>query len=273
MCRRNFRVKEVNSLQEKQLIKWLKISCLLVSILILLIIVQMMEKFSSEISNKNTNPSINNSVVYQNYPETNYDAIDKISRSIVYFGNTKNGTGIIMLDDVNYYYVITAYHVIDEEKSPLKLKLYDGTEVEAIIIDKGTESDLSILGISKKEINNKVNVSVSNIRTEVEIKKGMPVLAVGNACGYGETISKGIVSGFKTTVINETTYKLIQTDAALNEGNSGGGLFDTNGNLIGMTIIKSNNELAEGMGFAVNLQTARSYIINIIAEFEEMNQS
>ena len=176
---------------------------------------------------------------------------------------TADGSGVIITSDG---YIITNDHVIDSARE-ITVVLNDGNSFEANIIGRVPYSDIALLKISPEYELTPINFSKSE-----EIKVGDWVIAVGNAYGLvgSPTVTAGIVSALERVVITEderTLTDMIQTDAAINEGNSGGALVNLQGELIGInsTILRD----AEGIGFAISSDLVSRYV-NDLLEFGEI---
>ena len=121
---------------------------------------------------------------------------------------------------------------------------------------ENVESDLATITVPLEKINEEVlnTIASAQLQTDDNLKVGEDVLAIGNALGTGLTSTTGIISGKEKTIKTEegkTLSNLIQTDAAINHGNSGGPLLDKSGNVIGICVAKAKDDDAEGIGFAI----------------------
>jgi serine protease Do len=157
------------------------------------------------------------------------------------------GTGII-IDPRGY--IVTNHHVV-EDVNFIRIKLYDGTSVNAQVVARSHEQDLALLKIDVAQ-----KLAVMPLGTAADVMVGETVVAIGNAYGYEHTVSMGIVSAVKrdVTLNKDVSYKsLIQTDASINPGNSGGPLLNVHGDLIGVNVaIRAG---AQGIGFAIPVDT------------------
>lgn len=177
-----------------------------------------------------------------------------------------SGSGIIVGKDDDYIYIATNNHVVDGAKS-VSVTFNDGTVYDAQV--KGTESDqdLAVVQVKASSLKNDTlsNIKVATLGDSNNIKVGEQAIAVGNALGYGTSVTVGIVSAKDREVTSEdVTMKLIQTDAAINPGNSGGALVDSTGAVIGINSAKYASEEVEGMGFAIPISKAIPTIKKII---------
>lgn len=180
------------------------------------------------------------------------------------------GTGILVSEDG---YILTNQHIVGNKYSKCYITLYDGREFKANVLWSDEDIDLAILKIDARGLKCVILGDSNNIRV------GENVYAIGNPVGFEfqRTVTSGIISGLNRTVKidneKEKTYMegLIQTDAPINVGNSGGPLINEKGEVIGINSIKI--ESAEGIGFAIPINMAKTIINTIIqnGEFEQVN--
>ncbi len=199
------------------------------------------------------------------------DAVEKASSSVVsvrvkskysgtFYGEytvEENGSGVVISDSG---YIATNCHVIEKAES-ITVFLSDGSEHNAEIIGKDSKTDLAVIKIKTDfELVPAVFSNSSSLRI------GDFVFAIGNALGkYAGSVTMGIISATSRNVtVNGESMNMIQTDAALNSGNSGGGLFDSHGYLVGIIAAKDSNSESEGVGFAVPADVAQVVIGDII---------
>ena len=170
--------------------------------------------------------------------------------------DTSLGSAVILSPDG---YLLTNNHVIAGAEQIL-VALRDGREAMAELVGTDPETDLAVL---KVELDNLPSVSISSAEQQAI---GDVVLAIGNPFGLGQTVTMGIVSATGRNQLGLNTYEdFIQTDAAINQGNSGGALIDTAGNLIGInTAIFSQSGGSQGIGFAIPVQLATEVMQAII---------
>lgn len=156
-------------------------------------------------------------------------------------------------------YILTSYHVISEAEEIL-VALPDGRETQATIVGTDPDTDLALLHIELSDLH------ALNLKHNDNIQVGDVVLAIGNPMGLGQTVSMGIASATGRSHVGITTFEnFIQTDAAINRGNSGGALIDTYGNLIGInTAILSHSGGWEGIGFSTPASTAYQVMTDLI---------
>ena len=150
-----------------------------------------------------------------------------------------------------------------------KVTFVDGTEVEANLKGADSDADIAVLAVKLSDIpEDTLNaISVATIDNSDGVKVGQGVMAIGNALGLGQTTTFGHVSALNkdvTTSDDNVTRSMMQIDAAINAGNSGGGLFDANGHLIGINSAKSSGEGVEGMGYAIPISSVEDLINNMM---------
>jgi S1-C subfamily serine protease len=165
------------------------------------------------------------------------------------------GSGVIVRVDG---YVLTNNHVI-EGAEDIEATLNDGRVVKATRVGADPETDLAVL---KLDIGNVTNMTMSRKRLRV----GDVVLAIGNPFGHGNTVTMGIVSGLGRQLDMSAYEEFIQTDAAINEGNSGGALINSNGDLVGINTAFTREQKAEGVGFAIPIGTAKNVLDQLVSQ-------
>ena len=189
-----------------------------------------------------------------------------------YFGGTQQqestscGSGIIIGKNDSELLIATNNHVVEGAET-LTVSFANETSVEASI--KGTDSskDLAVVAVPLDSIDDDTMnaISIITLGDSDKLQVGEPVIAIGNALGYGQSVTTGIVSALDRNLDMEGfDSKLIQTDAAINPGNSGGALLNANGELIGINTAKVNANAVEGMGYAIPISDATSVIENLM---------
>ena len=189
-----------------------------------------------------------------------------------YFGGTQQqestscGSGIIIGKNDSELLIVTNNHVVECAET-LTVSFANETSVEASI--KGTDSskDLAVVAVPLDSIDDDTMnaISIITLGDSDKLQVGEPVIAIGNALGYGQSVTTGIVSALDRNLDMEGfDSKLIQTDAAINPGNSGGALLNANGELIGINTAKVNANAVEGMGYAIPISDATSVIENLM---------
>ena len=168
------------------------------------------------------------------------------------------GSGVIV-NAQGQGYVLTNNHVI-AQAADIQVLLYDGRIAKATLVGADEETDLAVLKIDAS------NLPVIQMASKQDLRAGDVVLAIGNPLGLGQTVTMGIVSAVSRQLNSSSAADFIQTDAAINLGNSGGALINTEGQLIGInTLLIGEAAGAEGIGFAIPVTTARKVLDQIIA--------
>lgn len=174
------------------------------------------------------------------------------------------GSGIIISQNDSELLIITNNHVVEGNET-LTVSFVDEESVEAQV--KGTDAtkDLAVIAVQTKEIKDTTmdQIKVASLGNSDQLQVGESVIAIGNALGYGQSVTSGIVSatGRELDGIDE---KLIQTDAAINPGNSGGALLNANGEVIGINTVKVATDTVEGMGYAIPISSVSDIIENLM---------
>lgn len=192
------------------------------------------------------------------------------------------GSGVIIGKTDDELLIVTNNHVAVYDKSgntmyysytastkERKVTFVDGTEVTANLKGADSEADIAVLAVKLSDIpDDTLNaISIATIDNSDDVKVGQGVMAIGNALGLGQTTTFGHVSALNkevTTSDDNVTRTMMQIDASINAGNSGGGLFDANGHLIGINSAKSSGEGVEGMGYAIPISSVEDLINNMM---------
>ena len=208
----------------------------------------------------NNNPSIVTPV--EQTVDKVYDCVVSILVSATTF--SASGSGVLFSYDanLNLSYIVTCFHVIDGATN-MNVKLANGNEYKASLVGGYEDQDLAVLSIEAKDL------CYASFYTDSDsLKLGSQVVCIGNPLG---TLPGSVSSGYLSYVNREisvdayTKMSLLQTDVAINSGNSGGGLFNTSGALIGIVNAKYTDESIEGLGFAIPINTVKDVINSIIA--------
>ena len=179
------------------------------------------------------------------------------------------GSGIIIGENGSELLVATNEHVVSSADK-LQVQFIDGATVEASLKGEDEENDLAVIAVSLDSISeNTINkIKISTLGDSDSLKVGQQVVAIGNALGYGQSVTQGVVSAVNRELkLDNGTHTLIQTDAAINPGNSGGALLDMNGHVIGINEAKLAETGVEGMGYSIPISRAKPIIEKL------MNQS
>lgn len=189
-----------------------------------------------------------------------------------YFGGTQQqestscGSGIIIGKNDSELLIVTNNHVVEGAET-LTVSFANETSVEASIKGTDPSKDLAVVAVPLDSIDDDTMnaISIITLGDSDKLQVGEPVIAIGNALGYGQSVTTGIVSALDRNLDMEGfDSKLIQTDAAINPGNSGGALLNANGELIGINTAKVNANAVEGMGYAIPISDATSVIENLM---------
>ncbi len=167
--------------------------------------------------------------------------------------STSVGSGVIIYNDGSTIYMVTNYHVV-EDATTLSVTFVDDATYEAELCGYDEEQDLAVLKVYVSDLSSDTlnSISVATIGNSDDLTVGEQVVAIGNALGYGQSVTTGIISAKDRTVDSGTTTSTyLQTDAAINPGNSGGALFNMNGELVGINTAKISTTDVEGMGYAI----------------------
>lgn len=174
-----------------------------------------------------------------------------------------SGSGIIIGANDTELLIVTNAHVV-ENVNNLKVTFGDNTEVDAVVKGMKTDSDLAVVAVKLDDISADTMsaISIAKLGSSSDVEVGEAAIAIGNAAGYGISVTTGIVSavGKRLTVDNVVYDNLIQTDAAINPGNSGGALFNSNGEVIGINSVKMSDTKVEGMGYAIAIESVKDII-------------
>ena len=197
-----------------------------------------------------------------------------------YFGGTSKqesesaGTGIIISQNDSELLVVTNNHVVAGSDT-LTVTFADGNSVEANIKGTDSEYDVAVVAVPLDSISEdtKKAISVATLGDSTELKVGEPAIAIGNALGYGQSVTTGVISALNRSVsetdqttgeTTESSVKLIQTDAAINPGNSGGALVNASGEVIGINSSKLVGDSVEGVGYAIPISEVSDLIENLM---------
>lgn len=188
-----------------------------------------------------------------------------------FFGGTQQqestsvGSGIIIGQTDSELLILTNNHVV-EGNEKLTVSFVDNESVEANV--KGTDStkDLAVVAVKISDVKDSTmdKIAVATMGDSSKLEVGEQVIAIGNALGYGQSVTSGIVSATERTLDGYEGGTLIQTDAAINPGNSGGALLNSNGEVIGINTAKVATDSVEGMGYAIPISDASDTIQNLM---------
>lgn len=184
------------------------------------------------------------------------------------------GSGIIVSQNDDELLIVTNNHVVKGSQT-LTVTFADGTSMEANI--KGTDEnyDVAVISVPMSELSDETldTITTATLGDSTKLNIGEPAIAIGNALGYGQSVTAGVISALdrESTSVDETTgevvssgVRLIQTDAAINPGNSGGALINANGEVIGINSSKLAGTMVEGMGYAIPISDVTDIISDLM---------
>lgn len=182
-----------------------------------------------------------------------------------------SGSGIIVGKNDSELLIVTNNHVIDGANK-IRVTLIDETEAEAIVKGTASFTDLAVIALRLEDLSPETMnaIKIATLGSSDEIKVGEMVVAIGNALGYGQSVTVGYVSAKDREItIDNNKMTLLQTDAAINPGNSGGALLNLKGEVIGINSVKYAREEVEGVCFAIPVSNVEDIIENLINSLEE----
>lgn len=202
--------------------------------------------------------AINNTMLMQQQTWFGFDQTIEVPSS---------GSGIIVGQNDDELLIVTNNHVVADSKD-LTVTFIDSTSLKASIKGTDAESDLAVIAIPLKDISAETmgQIKVAVMGDSDALKVGQGVIAIGNALGYGQSVTVGYVSALDREVKAEdqTARHLLQTDAAINPGNSGGALLNLKGEVIGINAAKYSSTAVEGMGYAIPISKAQDIINDLM---------
>lgn len=178
-----------------------------------------------------------------------------------------SGSGIIVAENDEELLIVSNNHVV-QGMDTLDVTFIDGSVAQAHI--KGTDSDmdLAVIAVKQADVSQETRnaITIATMGDSDNLKLGMPVIAIGNALGYGQSVTNGIISALdrEMTMDDGSTGTFIQTNAAINPGNSGGALLNINGEVIGINSNKIAASQVEGMGYAIPISSASPIIADLL---------
>jgi len=182
------------------------------------------------------------------------------------FQNNSIGSGIIFGHDANRVFIITNHHVVENaDKIYMSQNGYD--RVSALLIGSDQQADLAVVGVRKSDLVDKGynGLAIAVFGDSDSLQVGEKVLAIGNAAGMGNTATGGIISAIDRVItVSNRELTVIQTDTAINEGNSGGPLINTKGEVVGINTAKVNWESVEGMGYSISANVCKPIVDNMM---------
>lgn len=182
--------------------------------------------------------------------------------------NQASGSGIIVGENDTELLVVTNQHVI-ADADILNVQFIDGEQAEAQIKGYDSDKDLAVIAVplDKIKASTKNSIEVAKLGDSDALTVGEPAIAIGNALGYGQSVTTGVISALDRVVEGTNNGNgLIQTDAAINPGNSGGALLNMNGEVIGINSNKIGGTVVEGMGYAIPISSAKPIIEDLMSK-------
>lgn len=182
------------------------------------------------------------------------------------------GSGVIISENDNEIFILTNYHVV-ENTNELSVKFINDESVDAKVKGVSKRKDIAVVSVDKNSINQETlnAIKIAKLGSSDELKVGNGIIAIGNALGYGQSVTTGIVSALDREVSTDLYVQdMIQIDAAINGGNSGGALLNSKGEVVGINSVKYSNNAyntsasIEGMGFAIPISDIKEVINTLI---------
>lgn len=187
-----------------------------------------------------------------------------------------SGSGIIIGQNDSELLIVTNYHVIEDADS-LTITFNDDATAKASVKGTDSDNDLAVVAVSLSDLTDetKNSIAIATMDTSDDCKVGQGVIAIGNALGYGQSITVGYISAVNREVQTSdgTSRNLLQTDAAINPGNSGGALVNTKGEIIGINSAKYSDTDVEGMGFAIPISAVYDIIDDLMNQTTKVQVS
>ena len=177
-----------------------------------------------------------------------------------------SGSGIIISSTSSEICIVTNNHVVEGADS-VKVGFIDGTTYDAVVKSTDPDNDLAVIVVKVNDVSEDTlkEIKVATIGDSDALKVGEQVVAIGNALGYGQSVTTGIVSAKDREVsFTDGTMILLQTDAAINPGNSGGVLINHKGQVVGINNAKLEDTSVEGMGYAIPISTAKEILNDLM---------
>ncbi len=199
--------------------------------------------------------------------------VNTMTEETRWFGQTytresaASGSGIIVSQTDDELLIVSNHHVV-ADATKLEVTFIDGKTAEAKIKGMDSDMDLAVISVNLKDLDSdtKKEIAIATLGDSDDLKLGKPVVVIGNALGYGQSVTSGIISGLNRELEMEdgSTGTFIQTNAAVNPGNSGGALLNINGEVIGIVSNKIGGTTVEGMGYAIPISSASPIIADLM---------
>lgn len=191
-----------------------------------------------------------------------------------------SGSGIIVGQNDTELLLVTNYHVV-EAAEELTVQFVDGSQIQAQVKGSDADKDLAVIAVQLEDIESSTleTIAIAKLGNSNDLTVGEPVIAIGNALGYGQSVTTGVVSALNRAIAVDSTQMqngnyqgdkeintFIQTDAAINPGNSGGALLNIRGEVIGINSNKIGGSAVEGMGYAIPISDAQPIIEDLMSK-------
>ena len=176
------------------------------------------------------------------------------------------GSGFIVAKTKDNLMIATNNHVVSDATS-LTVGFVDDTTAKATVVGTDSSADLAVISVKIKDIKDSTasKIKVATLGSSDDLKVGEEVVAIGNALGYGQSVTTGVVSAKNREIsLTDGTMNLLQTDAAINPGNSGGVLINMDGQVVGINNAKLEDTSVEGMGYAIPITTAKTILTDLM---------
>ena len=176
------------------------------------------------------------------------------------------GSGFIVAKTKDNLMIATNNHVVSDATS-LTVGFVDDTTAKATVVGTDSSADLAVISVKIKDIKDSTasKIKVATLGSSDDLKVGEEVVAIGNALGYGQSVTTGVVSAKNREVsLTDGAMNLLQTDAAINPGNSGGVLINMDGQVVGINNAKLEDTSVEGMGYAIPITTAKTILTDLM---------
>ncbi|MBR3305846.1 MAG: trypsin-like peptidase domain-containing protein [Lachnospiraceae bacterium] len=206
--------------------------------------------------------------------------VDKVMPSIVSITNESTvnyyyyrvpsesrGSGIIIGSNDDELLIVTNCHVVANNDA-LTVGFTDGSSAKAVVKGSDADMDLAVVAVNLDDISDETMeaITIATIGDSESLKVGEPAIAIGNALGYGQSVTTGVISALDRHLDeNDEGDGFIQTDAAINPGNSGGALLNINGEVVGINSSKIGGSAVEGMGYAIPISAAKPIIEQLMS--------
>lgn len=176
------------------------------------------------------------------------------------------GSGFIVAKTKDNLMIATNNHVVSDATS-LTVGFADDTTAKATVVGTDSSADLAVISVKLSDIKDSTasKIKVATLGSSDDLKVGEEVVAIGNALGYGQSVTTGVVSAKNREIsLTDGTMNLLQTDAAINPGNSGGVLINMDGQVVGINNAKLEDTSVEGMGYAIPITTAKTILTDLM---------